>query len=268
MKNKKLIVKSVLSLSLVVLVMAVAIVAWSSTSYGWFAYNKTVNGSNMSVVSVDNPALLIDEYHIYKRDIENQAIIEVSNNVSGSDLYNADVSLNEYDTIIKERNVGTHIVISVVIGHIQRGGAIKVSLTNSNPIGESDQNNPLDPYLSNICSFRCKYGYETDEISTAFNSFTNSDTYYKFVTVTSNESSFTNVKASLIEMTITNYDDAIFAEDGVDKLRVYIEISYNEELVTSYLSQNKLSTDINDVSNSTIEFESDMQPFIFDYSTN
>ena len=259
--------------------MAVAVVAFVSTSYGWFAYNKTTEGNDMSITLVGNQMLLIDEYRIYKRDEENKVIKEVSNNIDGDPLYNKRVSLNEYDTILKERNAGTHIVISVVIGHIVEGGTIVISISNNNPIDAEHQSDALEAYLSNICSFRCKYGLEEDDIETAFGSF-NSETetypYSQFVTVTNTETNgevtWINTKADSIEMTISNYDGAIYTvtENGneVKKLRVYIEISYNEDLVTNYLSQNGESTDFNDVSNNEVEFRSDMKPFIFDYVLN
>lgn len=270
MKNK-LIIRSVLSLSFVVIVMAVAIVAFSSSSYAWFAKNDDVDGNQMGVSMVDSHVLYIEEYRVYKRNIENQEIVEVSNNISGDPLYLKKVSFNEYDTIIKERNEGTHIVISVVIGYIKSGSSIKVSITNSNPIEVSEQSDPLDSYLSNICSFRCKYGNRRDSISDAFSSF-GSESYEQFVTVTNTENNgivtWVNNKTDSIEMIISNYDGAIYEEDGESKLRVYIEISYNENLVSNYLTQNNESTDFSDITNSTVSFANDMEPFKFDYINN
>ncbi|MBO7079221.1 MAG: hypothetical protein J6W64_05375 [Bacilli bacterium] len=239
-------------------------------TYSWFATNTKTDSSGMQIGVKGGEDIFIEECHIYKRNQENNAIEEVSNNVLDDPLYNKPISLNPYDTIIKERNVGTHIVISILVKNIQLGKTINITAFSNNPISEEDKYEPLSNYLSNICGFRCRCGEEDDTIEAAFGSFTNEE-IQDFVSVDSASDGthlWQNTKASTLTMTLADYDDKAFLVEGDTnkRLRVYIEISYDEELVSAYLEQSGSSTDFGSVFTSEIHFINDLLPFLFEYS--
>lgn len=239
-------------------------------TYSWFAFNDTVQTTGMTISVKGADDIFIEEFHIYKRDQENNAIEEVSNNITDDPLYNKPISLNPYDTIIKERNVGTHIVISILVKNIQLGKSINISAFNNNAISTENKYEPLGNYLSNISGFRCRCGKSSDTIETAFSSFTNEE-MNSFVSVSEiddGEHEWENSKLSTLTMTLSNYDDKVFYEEGSTspQLRVYIELSYNEELVTAYLNQNGSSTDFGSVLENEVHFTNDLLPFLFEYS--
>ena len=239
-------------------------------TYSWFAFNDTVEATGMQISVKGADDIFIEDFHIYKRNQENNAIEEVSNNVANDPLYNKPVSLNPYDSIIKERNVGTHIVISILVKNIQLDRSINITAFTNNGIAEENKYDALANYLSNISGFRCRCGGESDTIETAFSSFTN-ETINSFVTVTEiddGEHTWENSKLTTLTMNLSNYNNNVFYPEGstTPHLRVYIELSYNEDLVTAYLNQNGSSTDFGSVVSNEVHFQNDLLPFLFEYS--
>lgn len=265
--NKK-IIASFASTVVLFVMLVLALIIQFNPALGWFARNRKADADNMAVKVADPEPFFIEEYRIYKHNFDSDGVEEVSNNVEGDPLYLAQFSMNEYDTILTEHNENTHVVISVVIERVRTDKqGINVRFVTNQPIAVGDEGEPLDYYVTNICGFRVAYGNGSDTPEQIYNHFNSSSAApSKFVTVARNNDQFSNTKVEELLFELSDYTDYVYTEDGVDKLCVNIEISYDDALVTEYLEQNDVySSSIDDLLDMTVDFFNDLEPIEFNY---
>ena len=235
---------------------------------GWFSVNRQVNVPGMAAVIDAPPTLNVEEYRVYKHSPENDQLEEVSNNVAGDPLFEAQFEMNEYDTILTERNTDTHVVLKVIFSRVKADAdGLRMRLTHSTPL--ANDTDPLELNLSNITAVRWMYGDHTASATAVYNAFTAQNTPQKFVTVTRSGNSFHNTKVDAVTLDLGDYTSYVYTEDGVDKLCVLVELSYDDALVDEYIEQNNVvSASVNDLLDLTVDFVADFDPILFDYIEN
>ena len=251
------------------LLTAAVFLLFGNMALGWFSNNRQVGAAGMAVVADDPGVLRVEEYRVYKHSPENDQVEEVSNNVEGDPLFEAQFAMNEYDTILTERNGNTHLVIRVIITDVRsdRDG-LRLTVTHNTPLDNATD--PLTLHLSNIAAVRWMYGDHTANAQTIYTAFAAQPAPQKFISVARSGDTFQNTKADTLTLELGDFTDYVYTEDGVDKLCVYVELSYDDALVREYIEQNNWnsSTIIADLLNMTVDFENDFAPFQFDYTVN
>lgn len=175
--------------------------------FAWFSMNKITNGNGMQIVLQQNDINI--DYSVYKYN--NNTFYDVTDT-------NDTFILNPYDTIIKERNVHTSIILKLIItgqAVLERDNifiSINCSETNSDTM-----------YLSNAVYFKFGlFNIDSNDIETIYttaeSNFNQINNKYTFVD---------NIKNTLIIYTISNYNDYIVN----NSLTLFIEINYDEDLV-------------------------------------
>lgn len=267
LSNKKIIASFASTLVLFV-VLVLALIIQFNPALGWFSQNKEILSDDMNIKAIEQEVILFREYRVYKHNYDSDGVEEVSNNVEGDPLYLAPFSMNEYDTILTEHNENTHVVIRVVLEKVLTDKqGITLNFISNQPIASGDEAVPLDYYVTNICGFRAAYGNPNDTPEQIYNHFESSSVApVKFVTVERDGENFTNTKAESVLLELSDFDDYVYTEDGVNKLCVNIEISYDDDLVMEYLEQNDVySSSINDLLEMTVDFFNDLEPIEFNY---
>ena len=197
-----------------------------AATFAWFTASRKLAGNDIAI-QLDAKELHID-YNLYKFDDTQKEIVEVNR-----------FDLNTYDSIIKERNVNTPLIVKTVIA-----GNIFDNKTSSDIIidlvcGESSY---YTSYLSNIVNFRFKsFTLSTDNIS---------DTYYAAKEELIPEAPikfFTTTKLTTRQLVISN------APIINSTITVYGLIDYDEGLIDDFISVNSLTLD------TMPEFQNDLQ---------
>lgn len=185
-------------------------------TFAWFVASKTLNGNDMAV-QIDANEMHLD-YTIYSFNDTTKEIQKI-------EAFN----LNTYDSIIKEKNENTHLIVKTVLaGTIFDNKTVADIQINLH----CTENNYYTPFLSNILHFKFKaFELQTENISELYYLATNeleSETTYTF---------FTTVKLTDINLNITN------ASVINNTITVYGLIDYDEALIDSYISVNHISLD-------------------------
>ncbi|MBO4384417.1 MAG: hypothetical protein J5854_03225 [Clostridia bacterium] len=233
-------------------------------AFGWFAKNRKVTASDAGASSVAPNDVVIEEYRVYLHNYDSEGVVEVSNNVPSSALYEHGFIMNKYDTILTEHNANTRVVIRVLISNIPEDMTnLVITVGHTSPLANSSA--ALAAIFSNICSIEARYGANGDNIETVYSSFTGSGVQ-KFVTVSRSGASFTNTKVGSLTFNLGAYSSHVFTQSGTRKLVVYIALDYDPDLVEEFASQNENSTSFSAVLENNIDFNKDLTPFVISYS--
>lgn len=211
MKNKSLKIIALTAMTIFNLMVVFA------ATFAWFyATKNNLKGSNIAM-QIDAQELHID-YNLYKFDEDEKEIVEI-------DKFN----LNTYDSIIKERNTNTPLVVKVIVA-----GNIFENKTTSDVLIEltCNESSYYTSYLSNIINFRFKsFTLDTNTIS---------DTYYSAKEELLPETPitfFTTTKLTTRQLTISN------APIINSTITIYGLVDYDEDLIDDFISINQLTLD-------------------------
>lgn len=266
-KQKHALVFSAIGLFLLLVVLLLALAMYFASSFGWFAQSTQADAQDLGSHLTEDTGAEIREFHVYKRDGLTHGAAEVSNSIPGDPLYYQQVSLTEYDTVFTDRNVDTPMIFKVIIDHVNTNFAgLTVTVTcPENTTNYLDEDNNLGNFLSNICAIRCGYG--TAEL----NAETDPDEIYSGAVAlleNSQPGSFASVNAQYqntgkvneLTFTLGQYT----AQN--DTITVYLELSYNAELVDAYITQNGIEiTSQSTAGNDIQDFVNDLSEFKFTY---
>ena len=242
-------------------------------TYAWFAMNRRVDSEDMAMRIDGNTYASVNDYRIYKRiGSEDGKAVEVS-----SLSMQGPVEMTEYDTVFTDRNVDTPIIIKTTIEvpvEDEDGNPLnvtKVIMKATCPDGDWTTTNTaagtLKSNLSNIIRIRAIVG------TSALNSLTDSTQIYyqsravldttagqSFALSQHNGAKYENVsKNTELAISMTGF------ASGQNLLTVYIELSYNEDQVASYIAQNGIVVSADNGLQDIVEFPYDLLPFTFEY---
>ena len=186
-----------------------------AATFAWFYTTKNnLKGSNIAL-QIDAQELHIN-YNLYKFDEDEKQIVEVEK-----------FDLNTYDSIIKERNANTPLVVKVIVaGNIfenKTASDVSIELTCNEEV-------QFTSYLSNIINFRFK--------SFTLDTTTISDIYYSAKEELLSETPttfFTTTKLTTRQLTISN------APIINNTITIYGLVDYDEDLIDDFISINQLT---------------------------
>jgi len=209
MKNKSLKIIALTAMTIFNLMVVFA------ATFAWFyATKNNLKGSNIAL-QIDAQELHIN-YNLYKFDEDEKQIVEVEK-----------FDLNTYDSIIKERNINTPLVVKVIVaGNIFENKAasdVSIELTCTEEV-------QFTSFLSNIINFRFK--------SFILDTSTISDTYYSAKEELLSETPttfFTTTKLTTRQLTISN------APIINNTITIYGLVDYDEDLIDDFISINQLT---------------------------
>ncbi len=192
----------------------------------------------------------------------NDTITKVSDNLNPQT-----VSLNTYDYVLKEKNYATRLIIKIVITSIPSSkNGIKVTMSTSSGILDGEDN--WLKVASNICSVRAKFGDSSDAIDDVFDDFEADTTtpYNSFLTVEhGGDPNPHNVKVATKDINVTNLDDYVYTVGDARKVVMYLEITYNDDLVDEFNEQNLNVLESLEVFEDNIDFTYDFNAFVLDF---
>ena len=193
---KKLIWTSILNLIIVA-------VCLTTVLFAWFSKNTQVNNGGL-YFKVQQGEINILNTTIYKYDADDKEYITTN-----------DFILRPYDTIIKDRNLHSALILKIAASGEAIGQGKNLSI---NLLCHDSQANTMS--LSNVIEFRVGTfninGTNQTIYSTVETSLANA-AIYKFKT---------NTKVTEISCTLSNYNNYVI--NGV--LSIYVYINYNEQL--------------------------------------
>ena len=186
-------------------------------TFAWFyASKKNLEGSSIAL-QIDAQELHID-YNLYKFDEDEKEIIEV-------DKFN----LNTYDSIIKERNINTPLIVKAILAGNIFEGKNQSEVTIDLSCNETAH---YTSYLSNIINFRFK--------SFTLNTTNISDIYYDAKEELMSENPitfFTTTKLTTTQLIINN------APIINNTITIYAMVDYDEDLIDNFITVNSLTLD-------------------------
>jgi hypothetical protein len=180
-------------------------------TFAWFVNTKMLDGNEMAI-QMDAHELHLD-YQILKFDDDQKQVIEI-------DSFN----LNQYDSIIKERNTKTAIVLKV---DLMSNLFLNKTVSDVDISLKCTETDSTTNYLSNITHF--KFGttaINSDDITTIYDTTVSnleSVTPLKFITtVKLTEVNFTIQAAPIVDGKITVYGVFNYDEDLLNALHINI----------------------------------------------
>jgi len=188
-----------------------------AATFAWFYAARTNLAASDIGMQIDAKELHID-YNLYKFDEDEKQITEIEK-----------FNLNTYDSIIKERNTNTPLVVkAVVAGNVLYNKTITdISIELS-----CDEELHYTSYLSNIVNFRFKsFTLDTNTIS---------DTYYaakEELLLETPITFFTTTKLTTRQLVINN------APIINNTITVYGLLDYDEALIDNFISINAFTLD-------------------------
>lgn len=258
---KKLIFASIINTTLVTFLLVFVFMVYFS--FGWFSSNTETNATGMSIKVGGLAGVSIEEYRVYLHNYDSEGVVEVSNNIENDDLYLADFELNPYDSILTEHNEYTRVLVRIIIDHVPTDKTtLNVNVSNTTLLANAGAS--LTEHFSNICAFRFIYADHEDDPEDVYDALTNDNTAsVPFVTVTRDGNNFSNTKVASISLSLDSLNGSnssyIYTENDVRKLCVYLEISYDDNLVKEYLLQNNENEQtFDDLLNASFDFIGDI----------
>lgn len=262
MKNKKAFI-----LGAAVITVGVNLTTIFAGTWAWFNANKQVTASGMSI-SVRNPDnVQIIEKHIYAWDYETDEPIETN-----------DLNLEPYDCFITSRNVYARKFLRLKLMYPNgvpenTNLCIQVNCTGD-LYKETGGVNYVDTNISNLIQFKY-FDNKNNDISTVDTSTIYADCKSVFESM-DNLSTFVEVSgsgeaktASKENFTITNNDIALEETSDTNFItELFIEYTYNEDLLAYYQDNSEIEFDLDVFTGATtVEFDPDVTKLSIDLSS-
>lgn len=226
----------------------IGVLITSIFSFGWFSDNQIVSASGANVHSLRDvqASLPLKAYMFDEQDNTVKVVADLTESIT----------LPAYDTVFTEKNVD-----SLVIYQFEAFGAkIAAQAPFEICLTLEDTSEFSSSYISSIITVKCALLPELQDETDDTIIYTTARDAFAEVTGKSfvREESGALVKDQTISFLIENY--IILSEYPV--LTVYLQISYNTDLVGLWLDENNVSITSDIVSNNEIELISDLDCFI------
>lgn len=265
--------KAIYTLTVTVILLSLII----TSSFAWIAYSRKTNASDITMgLAVDDTNA---EFEAYIYSMESESGI---NSIDGQKLTLTNLVLNRYDTIFRAQNIKTPAFSKITITRhdmMPKSGTLYITI---NRRANENQTEPLPPVTSSIIRFTTFIVRDhsdvnitdADELYNAINTTQRFDDVEEikgnatpesqtFVTITKNGEETTYNKADTVVLSLNYSDTDWYKADGLDLLNVYVYITYDVELVKSYIAEKdngRISLDDN-----IVKFTNDLRKISISY---
>lgn len=184
-------------------------------AYTWFTASKNTDASSMQVQMYTHE--LDMSYRVYKYDDDLKEAINATGRPDA-------LSLQEYDSVIKSRNVNTPIILEFMITGMDLGENIPLYINT-----HCENNTTTDRVLSNIVQLQFA---TINSITTtdANEIYSQSVSYFDENSIPEITFKNGNTKTQDIVYNLTNYENSLL--DG--SLRIYIKLDYSISLIDQF----------------------------------
>ena len=207
MKNK------IKMFSATLLILFNLIVCFSST-ISWFVSATNNDASNMQVQLYTHE--LDMSYRVYKYVDDEKSVIDVTGRDDA-------LTLQKYDSVIKNRNENTPIILDFLLTGVSLGDNIPIYIN-----AHCTNNTTTERVLSNIVMLQfCSFTNVGNDASSIYSNVLSyiEDNNISAITFKQN-----NTKIQDVMFTVSNYVDLI----EHNSLRIFIKIDYSEELIDAF----------------------------------